>query len=120
MIYFETGFIELSALKPKLWVRIIEGILIIWRHGWKELQQFFEYMNSQHHHIQFTLKLERNNSLPFLDILVRKLNIYGMQEVTNTNRYLNVKSHYHPTQLQAVTNTLISNSIYLTHQENEK
>lgn len=39
-------------------------------------------MNAYQHEIQFTLELEKNNNLPFLDILVIKLEpeIYNVQE----------------------------------------
>ncbi|KAJ8910812.1 hypothetical protein NQ315_003686 [Exocentrus adspersus] len=52
--------------------------------------------------IKFTLELEENNKLPFLDVMISKnteinsnfqTNVY--RKKTNTNRYLNFDSNHH-------------------------
>ncbi|XP_071450011.1 uncharacterized protein [Hetaerina americana] len=69
-------------------------------------------MNRQHPSISFTMELQIDGKLPFLDILPqRKSNgtlghgVY--RKPTHTGRYLNGNSnHHHPTQRRAVLNTL--------------
>lgn len=66
-------------------------------------------MNSQHH-----IKMNKYNIAPFLDIIVtepetnKSYMVY--RKPTHTSCYLNAESHYLPTKLQAVTNTLLPDS----------
>ena len=57
--------------------------------------------------IKFTIELEEEGSLPFLDTRVtrltnRKLDITVYREKTHTDRYLHFKSH-HPTHIKIGT-----------------
>ncbi len=71
---YMTGF-ELKALaafplKPKLYARYVDDILIIWPHGKDSALQLLEHFNSICIDIQFTAEFEENGSLPYLDILL--------------------------------------------------
>ncbi|XP_045466657.1 uncharacterized protein LOC123675351 [Harmonia axyridis] len=115
---FETNAIESFHLKPTCWLRYVDDVFVIWPHGPETLQDFFDHLNNINSHIKFTMEVETNNSLPFLDILVAKSNdsfthtIY--RKPTHTNRYLNANSHHHPSQINSVLNSLIHRSIKLT------
>jgi hypothetical protein len=114
MVYFEKKAIESANLKPKLWI----SRMVFWQEDTLKV-----FRSSQLHPPQdsFTLEMEENNRLPFLDVQVMKTKdghlehtVYYYRKPTHTNRYLNAESHHHPSQIQAVANTLISRSIRLT------
>lgn len=71
---------------------------MIWQHGEDSLSNFLSFINSREPTIKFTIEVEKDNSLPFLDILISKDNnnfrttVY--RKPTNTNRYLNFESNH--------------------------
>lgn len=72
-------YIECKALnnyheKPLIWIRYVDDIFLIWNFGKDSLATFHNYLNKQHPKIEFTLELMCNNSLPFLDVHVKKVN----------------------------------------------
>ena len=69
-------------------------------------------MNGQHQNIQFTMEIEKDNSLPFLDIFIQRkedgtLGHQVYRKPTHTDLYLNGLSHHHPSQKRAVISTLL-------------
>ena len=75
------------------------------------------------------MEIEQNNSLPFLDVLVThndngSLSHQVYRKKTHTDRYLNARSHHHPSQKLGVLNTLavralrISDQNHLDHEQN--
>lgn len=106
----ENNLLERSEKKPKLFVRYVDDIFIIWEHGDDELLKFFELANKQHQNIKFTIELENDRTLPFLDTLVirtdNKLKFKPYKKPTHTDRYLDAKSHHHPAQLQGTITTM--------------
>ncbi|XP_060517001.1 uncharacterized protein LOC132696254 [Cylas formicarius] len=125
MAYFEAQAIRESQLKPKLWIRYVDDIFILWSHGEAKLDHFLTYFNSLHDRIEFTIEKEKDKQLPFLDVLLtrsdgRKLQHQVYRKPTRTDRYLNAQSHHHPSQIQAVANTLICRSVRLTDEIHNK
>lgn len=121
---FEKIALENYELKPKIWLRYVDDIFVIWPHGRDELNLFLNYLNSQHEKIKFTIELENNNSLPFLDTLLYKKNngTFGhtiYRKPTHTNRYLNSESHHHPAQLKSVAASLYYRANKLADRENK-
>ena len=86
--------------KPKLWVRYVDDMFVIWPHGPDRLQSFHQRLNKQHPKIQFTVEEEKDDQLPFLDVLVTKeggrllTSVY--RKPTHTERYIPYHSHHHP------------------------
>ena len=86
------------------------------------------YINSLSSHIKFTIEIEKDNQLPFLDILLTKkegkLSTKVYRKKTHTNRYLHSDSHHHPNQKIGIIKTLtiraskISDSHHLEHEIN--
>ena len=78
-------------------------------------------MNTIPKKIRFTLEIEHQKTLPFLDLLLiregSKIKYTVYRKPTHTNRYLNAHSHHHPAQIQSVANTLISRSHKLTQPD---
>jgi hypothetical protein len=94
----------------------------LWSHGKGKLEEFLAHLNNMHHNIKFTMELEENNSLPFLDVLLLKKSDGSLghtvyRKKTNTSRYLNAQSHHHPSQKRSVLKTLTTRSIRLTDHD---
>ncbi|XP_046394995.1 uncharacterized protein LOC124162486 [Ischnura elegans] len=110
---FEKEALESCEKKPKLWLRYVDDTFVIWPHGVQELQVFLRHLNSQLHGIQFTMDMEKEQSLNFLDVLVTKKDNGGLghavyRKLTHTDRYLNAASHHHPSQKASLVATLVN------------
>ena len=58
-----------SPKKPKMWLRFIDDILMIWNHGKQALEQFKELANNIHPTIKFSFD-SNENEIPFLDTII--------------------------------------------------
>jgi hypothetical protein len=111
-----------APLKPTLWLRYVDDTFVIWQHGRHELDIFLQHLNKMHVDIKFTMEVEVEDRLPFLDVLILKkpdgsLGHTVYRKATHTNRYLRADSHHHPSQLSSVANTLAVRSLRLADQE---
>ena len=72
MASLEEAALQTCALTPCLYKRYIDDIIMLWRHGREELQQFVDHMNSQHPFIRFTVTHSDNDtqSIDFLDLRI--------------------------------------------------
>ena len=66
-----------------------------------ELKKFFEHLNNRSADIKFTMELEENGSIPFLDVLITRkedgtLGHRVFRKKTNTESYLHADSNHHP------------------------
>ncbi|KAK5639002.1 hypothetical protein RI129_011494 [Pyrocoelia pectoralis] len=115
---FENKALSSYPLKPKCWYRYVDDTFVIWQHGLDNLNDFLQHLNNIHPNITFTMEIEKQNQLPFLDILVTKtekeFSYTLFRKPTHTNRYLNAHSHHHPSQLRAIIKSLTTRSIRLT------
>ena len=95
MHYFETNFLSNYPKQPKIWLRFIDDIYMIWKEGKLELDKFLESLNSYHQTIKFTYTIDENE-IPFLDTVVyrsptNRIHTRIFQKPTDQNYYL----HYH-------------------------
>ena len=60
-----------DEIKPIKYRRYVDDIFILCRDQ-EHHRKFMEYMNSRHDNISFTDELEKNNTLPFLDVAVTR------------------------------------------------
>src|SRR5699024_2324993 len=67
---FERTAIESFRLKPKVWLRYVDDTFVVWPHGRDLLNVFLQHINSIHPNIKFTMEVEKDNKLSFLDVLV--------------------------------------------------
>ncbi|XP_018564785.1 uncharacterized protein LOC108906108 [Anoplophora glabripennis] len=109
---FEKKALESTTLKPKCWYRCVDDTFIIWPHGRNTAADFLVYISGIHPYIQFTMEVEKNAVLPFLDVLIERtqggtLGHRVYRKPTHTDRYLNAESHHHLAQKQGIINTLI-------------
>ena len=54
MKYVETQLTNTSPKKPKLWLRFIDDIFMIWGHGKQALEDFKHLANNIHHTMKFS------------------------------------------------------------------
>lgn len=120
--------LDTYPLKPKRWKRYVDETNVIWPHGKEELNKFLEHLNRLLEDIMFTMELEEDNNIPFLDVLIHKKQdgLLGHQvcrKKTHTESYLHASSHHHPTHRMGVLNTLAMRAIRIfdeEHLEQEK
>jgi hypothetical protein len=110
------GLLKPTLLNPSCGRDFIDDTYVIWPHGKEILDRFKDHLNSQAESIKFTMEIEDNNSIPFLDILISKKNDGSLshqvyRKKTHTDKYLHVESHHHPTQKLGVINTLVTRAI---------
>ena len=96
----EEKLIDNHPKKPRLWLRYVDDIFIIWDHGEEALIDWVNYLNNTHASIKFTLEYSEK-SINFLDTKVIKdeknklyTDLYCKQ--TDTNSYLDHKSAHPP------------------------
>ena len=58
-------------ISPLFWNRYVDDTFTI-IHNKDSANEFLHYLNSCHSNIKFTIELEQNNAIPFLDILVTR------------------------------------------------
>ena len=122
---FEKKAIDSYPLKPKMWKRYVDDTNVLWPYGEQELNKFFEHLNSQSVDIKFTMEVEKNGSIPFLDVLVYKktdgyLGHKVFRKKTHTDSYLEADSHHHPAQKLGIINTLATRASRICDAEHLK
>ena len=74
--------------------------LVIWQHGLDKLELFRQHLNSISNPIKFTMEIENNGQLPFLDVPVNRtddtMTTSVYRKKTHTDRYLHYNSNHHP------------------------
>jgi len=65
---FEKKAVEQATHKPVCWFRYVDDTFIIWPSGQEKLTEFLNHLNRFHNKIQFTMEIEEESHLPFLDI----------------------------------------------------
>ncbi|XP_042202463.1 uncharacterized protein LOC121852562 [Callorhinchus milii] len=108
---FESDAIQTSTLRPSLWKRYVDDTFVIWPHGLPALNHFLDHINSRHPSIRFTMEVEKDGKLPFLDILFERrpdgsLGHSVYRKATHTDSYLKPDSPHHPFQKNSLIKTL--------------
>ena len=90
-----------------LWLRFVDDTFVITKHR----QALLQHINNQDPHIQFTMDLPTQGTLPFLDTLVtietdNTLSTSVYRKPTHTDHYLYWDSNHHITAKQSVYNSL--------------
>ena len=77
----------------------MDDTFVVWNEGRDKLQDFLEHLNSIRPSIHFTMELEEDRKLPFLDVLVTRgadrLTTMVYRKVTHTDRYIHFTSNHH-------------------------
>ena len=97
MEYVERQALASFRKPPKIWIRYVDDIFCITNYS--IIDEFLQHINSISPNIQFTVEIEKDRSLPFLDVQITRnanntLRTTIYQKPTHTNRYLQFDSHH--------------------------
>ena len=87
------NFLQTQTLKPLLFKRYIDDILLIWPHSPAELDSFLSDLNSYHSSLHFTSK-HSSTEIDFLDITVYKHDSFFYTNTLDTKTYQKPKNLY--------------------------
>ena len=108
--------------KPKAWYRFVDDVFSIIKQS--DVKDFLDHLNSQHPSIKFTLEMEKDKKLPFMDVMVQrigeKLRTTVYRKPTHSGRYLNFNSN-HPTEAKrSVVQALYNRLEYITTNDSDR
>jgi hypothetical protein len=98
MEHFEHIALDTSEHTPAKWRRYVDDTSMVWPQGPARLELFLHHLNSLRPTIKFTMEVEVNNTLPFLDVSDMKRDpnfatkVY--RKTAHTGRYLCFKSNH--------------------------
>jgi len=108
MSKFEEELTQMEAL-PKVWIRYVDDIFSFVKKD--QLQNTLNVLNSQYESIKFTVEVENENSLPFLDLRLTRINnkidISVYHKPTSTKRYITSDSYCPIQHKLAVFNSMV-------------
>ena len=95
---------------------------VVWTHGRDALQDFLQHLNEQHPSIKFTMEVEEDGKISFLDVGITRNpdgflhhNVY--RKPIHTDRYLNQRSFHHPSIKSSVNRTLVQRAYNLRNPD---
>ena len=98
MEWFEETALSTAQRPPRMWKRYVDDTFAIYPHGADDLTEFLSHLNSISPTIRFTMEMETDGNLPFLDTLVtrddNKLTTSVYYKKTHTGRYLDYNSNH--------------------------
>lgn len=117
---FENKALDTFPLKPKLRIRFVNDTSVNWPHGDNELSYFLDHLNNISKNIKFTMEVEENNNISFLDIILIRnedgtLGHKIFKNKAHTDNYLHADSHHHLTQKMGVLRTLFTRSVRISN-----
>ena len=88
-----------NYVTPRLWNRYVDDTCCIVKKG--TVEALLGHLNSARPSIKFTVEVEKDGTLPFLDTLLRRkrdgtLDVTIYRKPTHTDRYLDFRSHHPP------------------------
>ena len=114
---FEERAIATATYKPKIWKRYMDDTFTIL--GKDYVDSFLQHLNSQQPTIRFTMEIEKDNTIPFLDTSVSRdsdglLTTSGYRKPTHTDQYLAYVSHYPQSVKRGIVKCLYDRAKHLT------
>ena len=102
MEFFEGLALNTAPARPRIWKRYVDDTFSVMKKG--DVDGLLNHLNSTRPSIKFTMEVEEDGSIPFLDTRVTrkvegKLDITVYRKPTHTDRYLHFSSH-HPTHVK--------------------
>jgi hypothetical protein len=94
----------------------------VYQGGEDRVLDFLHHLNGIHNNIQFTMEIEEEGHLPFLDIDIYKKMDGSIEhkvywKPTHTNLYLHQRYHHHPANKHSVLSSLVHRAKALCDQE---
>ncbi len=108
MEHLEYTVLTSALVIPRLYFRYVDDIFVVWDASKGSSAQFLGLLNEQHPNIVLVEERETDNTLPFLDVSVKKpkfdesgkiidpLQIDLYRKTTNSDRYLQFASEHPP------------------------
>jgi len=114
----EENVMNSLSIRPLFYVRYVDDILLSTHEG--EIHDLLNKFNSYHQRLQFTMELEDNHVINFLDItLIRKNNnkiiTDWFHKSTFSGRYLSFFSNHPTSQKRGTIYSLVDHAIKLSH-----
>ena len=121
MHYLESNMLNQSTLKPKIWLRFIDDIFMIWQHGIQTFTLFMDMLNSHHPIIKFTYEYN-TKEIAFLDTTVCKtesnqLFTRAYHKPTDNTQYLHFHSMHPRKEKESVPYGLLIRSRRICSEE---
>ena len=92
MSELEDNIKNFKGKKPLIFYRYVDDIFMILHGTQREIILFVNFMNKLEHSIKFTIEMQTDNKLPFLDVMVERRNseliTYVYRKSTDTGLYL--------------------------------
>jgi hypothetical protein len=103
---------------------IVEDTLVIWLQGWDSSQEFFNHISILRPTIKFTMEVETDSAIQFLDVLViRKWSTLGTRSTENpqnTDRYLNFQTNHPPRVKTGVAQSLYHRATIICQEQPDR
>ena len=113
MSYYEEKWLQECPqdFKPSYYYRYVDDTFLLFRSS-NHIKKFLEFLNSRHQNIKFTCEIENNNSLPFLDVNIRKMDNTFTTSVYHKPTYTGLTTRYDSFIPSKYKDNLISTLIY--------
>lgn len=128
-IYLQKLEKHVVSLYPKIlfWKRYVDDVFAIIEGDENDANEIKNQLNLYHPNIQFTMEVEKNREIAFLDIIIKRTLEGGIEtrvfrKETHTDRYLNFKSFHHKSQKISVIDSLVYRAFKISspiHLQNE-
>lgn len=101
--------LQKEGLLPRLWIRYVDDVFAICDK--EELEATLRELNGRHKNIKFTMEVEDEGKLPFLDLIIKRkdesLQFEIYRKPTHTQRFILSNSNHHIGQKMAAFNSMI-------------
>ena len=122
MEYVEEKAILSVPNPPKWWFRYVDDSHVCVKR--EHVDEFHSHLNSINANIKFTIEIESEGSIAFLDTKTTRQDdgstmVSFYRKANHTDRYLDFKSHHHPQHKHSVVRTLMDRAKNIPSTEEE-
>jgi heme-degrading monooxygenase HmoA len=122
MEYVEDKALSSALYPPKWWHRYVDDSRACIKKEHED--EFHSHLNSINPHIKFTIEVETEGSIAFLDTKTTRkkdgsIAVSVFRKATHTDRYLDFKSHHHAQHKCSVVRTLMDRASHIPSTEEE-
>ena len=123
MMRLEKKALRTFAHPPETWYRYVDDTFTYMLE--KYINDFLLHLNQQHERIKFTMELEVEREIPFLDTTIRveedgTITSRVYRKKTHTNQFLNFQSNHHLKQKVGIVSTLMKRLEWVSKEEDQE